>query len=162
MRKKKTLDQIREDVKKIIPPEPEPKLETGITSEPEPKRGRPTGSGNKKFTRETIKNLLKTPFTIAKGVTSYEGFQITPLIEDEIVDAGYQVYLDFGFEIYSKWLNLVTFCVLYGGVLVTTSLGYMNYAKLKRKTQDSGNSGETRDGKDNPDKTDNPARPEGK
>ena len=148
--------EVKEEASQIIAEDTEPEQ-----IEPLEKRGRPKGAKSRTVTKEGIRNILKMPFTLGYASTGFSGFQMSPLIEDEIVEAGYQVYLDFGFDVYSKWLNLITFILLYGGSLLVAVKGYKEYAKTKQgnnskpelvnsetKTGDNNNSGKARVGQD--------------
>jgi len=88
-----------------------------------------------KVTKELVKSALTTPFTVCRALSGYEGFVISDLVIDDLVDSGYQIYLDFGLEVYSKWVNATTFSLMYGACFFGAFNGYMEEKKKQKKLE---------------------------
>lgn len=92
-----------------------------------PRDGSPRDGSKKKshkkkptFTKEGILALLKLPFQVGGAITGYMQEPIPPVIEEPLAESAMQVMNDFGFEVFSRYINLGVFVALYG----TCGLGW--------------------------------------
>jgi len=138
MKNKKSLSDLRAEILKDKQPFNQIKNESDKTESVEntvEKR-----SYRKKIdidiTKETVKGMLQTPFIIAKSLTGFDGFNLL-MIDDNLVDAGYRVYCDFGIELYNKWINLAVFGLGYGGLLFACYQNYNSDLKKKKEVKDN-------------------------
>ncbi len=110
-------------------------------------RGRPPGSKSKtvalvktdiseKMNRDTIKGLLQMPFTLGRIVTGYPKFEIPPLMLVDLVNSGYNVYRNFGFDRFQKWLDIANFSVGYISALGIATAGLIQYQKEQKKLKE--------------------------
>src|SRR3990172_1488538 len=137
MKNKKSLSDLRAEILKDKQPFNQIKNESDKTESVEntvEKR-----SYRKKIdidiTKETVKGMLQTPFIIAKSLTGFDEFNLL-MIDDNLVDAGYRVYCDFGIELYNKWINLAVFGLGYGGLLFACYQNYNSDLKKKKEVKD--------------------------
>lgn len=115
------LSKVKKDLLSETEPPPKPPGESPTPS-PDPPR---------EISREAVANMLKLPFSVGRLMTRYEGFQINPLLEKDIIDSGYQVCKDFGIELYGKWVNLIFFGGMYGASVFGAFVGYSAWIKSK-------------------------------
>lgn len=130
MPRKKSIDEMRIDI--------EPELNPSVVTIP-PEGEKPKRKYAKRvkeiepdISAASIGVLLETPFTILRGITGYDGFKIEESIKPAIVESGLQVYKDFGFQFYGKYMNLAVFSLLYGGSILIPFSKYQKIQKAKK------------------------------
>ena len=87
------------------------------------------------ISEQSIENLLEFPFSAARMMTDYQGFRINPLAKNDIVKMGKQACDDFGIILFSKWVNLSMFLVLYCGSGLMSVTGYMAMLTKQKQLQ---------------------------
>ncbi len=107
--------------------------ETEEKDKPEEKADGKRKSHKKKptYTKEGILALLRLPFQVAGAITGYVQEPIPPVIEDPLADSAMQVLNDFGFEVFSKYLNLGVFAALYGTCGIGWFKGFQGFQAEK-------------------------------
>jgi hypothetical protein len=120
------LNKIRAELDKPTTP---PTAGQDTTPKPKPKKESDASI------RIMVDAALTTPFTIVRGITGSERFQILPEIKADLINIGVQVYKDFGPEAYAKWINLAIFTLLYGSTWYTAFSGYFAEQKAKKAAE---------------------------
>lgn len=138
---RKSLKQVKTELVNRPPAEeenPAPTPGPGSTPPPLSPSGNPINpETGREITRESVRCMLKAPFGIMRGFAYFNGvngekLRIPPILEEEIIDSGFQVCLDFGVAKFNRWVNLMQFGLMYGGCLVGAGSELIKAIKSKK------------------------------